>query len=109
MVAGKINRGQMASRYRHPSHVGGSAAGRTHVRQGGEREVDLIVESEDRRVVALEVKLTGAVRDHDVVHLRWLADHLGDELLDAAVITTGSQAYRRPDGIAVIPAALLGP
>lgn len=77
--------------------------------KGGAREVDLIVEADDRRVVALEVKLSGAVGDRDVAHLRWLADHLGDELLDAAVISTGRQAYRRPDGIAVIPAALLGP
>lgn len=30
-------------------------------------------------------------------------------LLDAAIVTTGTSAYRRPDGIAVIPAALLGP
>ena len=32
-----------------------------------------------------------------------------DELLDRAIITTGSSAYRRRDGVAVIPAALLGP
>jgi hypothetical protein len=30
-------------------------------------------------------------------------------MLDAAVIYTGRYAYRRPDGIAVIPAALLAP
>ncbi|MYH71259.1 MAG: DUF4143 domain-containing protein, partial [Acidimicrobiia bacterium] len=28
---------------------------------------------------------------------------------DAAIITTGPTAYRRNDGIAVVPAALLGP
>jgi uncharacterized protein len=28
---------------------------------------------------------------------------------DAAIVTTGEHAYRRPDGIAVISAALLGP
>lgn len=39
----------------------------------------------------------------------WLRNHLGPDLLDAAVITTGTHAYRRGDGIAVIPAALLGP
>jgi len=45
-----------------------------------------------------------------VKHLRWLRDKLGDdELLDAIVITTGTHAYRRSDGIGVIPAALLGP
>jgi hypothetical protein len=44
-----------------------------------------------------------------VRHLTWLRSRLGDELLDAVIITTGSHAYRRADGIAVIPAALLGP
>ncbi len=74
--------------------------------RGGEREVDLIVER-GGRVVALEVKLTATVDDHDTRHLRWLADNIGADLLDAAVITTGTEAYRRSDGIAVIPAALL--
>jgi len=38
-----------------------------------------------------------------------LHSRLGADLLDAVVITTGQHAYRSPDGIAVIPAALLGP
>lgn len=79
---------------------------RTH---GGDREVDLIVERGDGRVVAVEVKLARTIDESDVRHLTWLRDQLGDDLLDAVVITTGEQAYRRPDGIAVIPAALLGP
>ncbi|MHB8717453.1 MAG: ATP-binding protein [Candidatus Dormibacteria bacterium] len=81
-----------------------------HLRtRGGEHEVDLIVERRDGRVVALEVKLAQAVDDRDVRHLRWLQATLGDRLLDAVVISTGTAAYRRQDGIAVIPAALLGP
>jgi predicted AAA+ superfamily ATPase len=79
---------------------------RTH---RGEHEVDLIVERSDGRVLALEVKLSGTVDDDDVRHLHWLREQIGDDLLDAALITTGPHAYRRPDGIAVIPAALLGP
>jgi predicted AAA+ superfamily ATPase len=80
-----------------------------HLRMaGGEREVDLIVERADGRVVAFEVKLVRDVRDADVRHLTWLADRIGDDLLDAVVLTTGGEAYRRSDGIAVIPAALLG-
>ena len=79
-----------------------------HLRtRGGEREIDLILERADGRVVALEVKLSATVDDEDVRHLRWLADRLGPDLLDAAVITTGTEAYRRNDGIGVIPAALL--
>ena len=74
----------------------------------GDREVDLIVER-GRQIVAFEVKLGQVVDDRDVRHLVWLRNELGDDLADAAVITTGRVAYRRADGIAVIPAALLGP
>ena len=74
---------------------------------GGEREIDLIVERGDGSVVALEVKLSSTVADRDVRHLRWLSERIGSDLLDAAVITTGAHAYRRRDGIGVIPAVLL--
>lgn len=76
--------------------------------KGGVHEVDLIVEGRDQRIVAIEVKLTRTVTDKDVRHLLWLRDRLGDRLLDAVVVTTGPEAYRRQDGIAVVPAALLG-
>ncbi len=74
----------------------------------GEHEVDLVVERDDGRIVAIEVKLTATVDDEDLRHLKWLKSRLGDDVLDMVVITTGSYAYRRPDGIAVVPAALLG-
>lgn len=76
---------------------------------GGRQEIDLIVERRDQRIVAVEIKLAPAVQDDDVRHLRWLQQRLGDQLLDMVVITTGRHAYRRPDGVAVVPAALLGP
>ncbi len=73
------------------------------------REVDLIVEGSDRRVVAVEVKLSATVTDHDVRHLNWLGDEIGDRLADRVIVTTGEVAYRRRDGVAVVPLALLGP
>lgn len=73
------------------------------------REIDLIVEGDNRQVVAIEVKLAATVGDHDVRHLNWLSQQIGDRLADRIVITTGENAYRRPDGVAVIPLALLGP
>lgn len=76
---------------------------------GGRQEIDGIVERRDQRIVGVEIKLTPSVTDADVRHLNWLQRELGDQLLDRVVITTGRQAYRRPDGIAVVPAALLGP
>ncbi len=78
-------------------------------RQPHERKVDLIVEGHDSGVVGIEVKLAQAVSDDDVRHLHWLRGQIGERLRDAVIVTTGSYAYRRPDGIAVVPAALLGP
>jgi predicted AAA+ superfamily ATPase len=81
-----------------------------HLRTGnGDHEIDLVVARDDGKVVAFEVKLSATVNDHDVRHLRWLAELIGPDLLDLAVLTTGPTAYRRKDGIAVIPLALLGP
>lgn len=75
--------------------------------QRGEHEVDLIVQRRDHRVVAIEVKFAEVPTDDDVRHLHWLRSELGADLLDAVIINTGSHAYRRSDGIAVVPAALL--
>lgn len=79
---------------------------RTH---RGEHEIDFVIARADGRVLAAEVKLAPTVDDHDVRHLHWLGEQIGTNLLDAIVITTGSDAYRRKDGIGVVPAALLGP
>lgn len=82
----------------------------THFRTfSSNREIDLIVETHDKRVLALEVKLKRTIKDDDTRNLRWLKEAIGDELLDSIVISTGDAAYRRPDGIGVVPAALLGP
>jgi len=91
-------------------YAGQSDAQVSHYRdQDGRREIDLIVTGENNSTVAFEVKLSAKPTDADVRHLLWLREQLGDRLTDAAVITTGPYAYRRKDGIAVIPLALLGP
>ena len=81
-----------------------------HLRtRSGDREVDLIVQGRAGEIVGIEVKLSATVDDDDVAHLRWLRDELKGDLRAALVITTGPHAYRRPDGICVVPLALLGP
>jgi hypothetical protein len=88
-------------------------AAEAHVRHlrtyDGRREIDFIVETDAHRVVAIEVKAAGEVEDKDVAHLLWLRQKLGDDLLDMVIVNTGTHAYRRPDGVAVVPAILLGP
>ena len=81
-----------------------------HLRtKSGDHEVDIIVETNDTRCLALEVKLSDTIRDDDARHLLWLREQLGNRVADAVVLYTGPHAYRRRDGIAVVPLALLGP
>lgn len=58
--------------------------------------------------VRCPVKLARGVDDRDVRHLYWLAREAGDDLLDSLVVTSRRAAYRRPDGLGVVPAALPG-
>lgn len=90
------------------AHAAGARVGHLRVHRG-EHEVDLVVERADGRVVAIEVKLSETVEERHLKHLHWLRARLGDGLLDSLVVTTGQHAYRRPDGIAVVPLSLLGP
>ena len=51
--------------------------------------------------------MTANARDGDLRHIEWLKSSIGDDLLDAIVITTGTDAYRRGDGVGIVPAAVL--
>jgi len=80
-----------------------------HLRtQGGVHEIDAIVQRPDLRIVAFEIKLSSIVRPADVAHLNWLQTQVPDLVLDKVLLNTGSEAYRRQDGVAVVPLALLG-
>ena len=76
--------------------------------KAGEREADFIVETPARRIVAIDAKLAAVVGRPDTEHLRWLRARLGDRFAGGVVLTTGAEAYRDEDGIAVVPLALLG-
>jgi len=80
-----------------------------HLRtRNGDHEIDLIVQGPDGQVLGIEVKLAATVNDADVRHLRWLRQQLPQDVVDLVIVTTGTTAYRRPDGVAVVPLALLG-
>ena len=46
--------------------------------------------------------------DQDVRQLHWLSHPIGADLVDTIAVTAGRCAYRRPDGIGVVPPAMLG-
>lgn len=76
-------------------------------------EVDAIVERGDGRWAAFEIKLGSGQVDEGAATLRRFADRVdtsrsGDPAALAVVVPTG-YAYRRDDGIDVIPIGALGP
>ncbi|MBJ7458263.1 MAG: ATP-binding protein, partial [Thermoleophilaceae bacterium] len=79
---------------------------RTH---SGDHEVDLIVERTGGGALGVEVKLKPGIEDQDVRDLLWLRERIGNEWIGGVVISAGPTAYCRKDGIAVVPAVLLGP
>ena len=80
-----------------------------HLRtRNGDHKVDLVVTRKDGAVLAIEVKAAGAVDDGDTKHLQWLRKQMGQRLIDSIIVNTGTAAYRRPDGIGVVPLALIG-
>jgi uncharacterized protein len=85
----------------------------SHYRDSGGLEVDAIVEAGDGRWLALEVKLgQGQVDEAAANLLRFLARvdtaKCGSPALLGVIVATG-YAYRRKDGVAVIPIGALGP
>lgn len=93
---------------RVPAQAADATVGHLRTRNG-DHEIDLVLVRDDGKVLAIEVKLNTTIDDRDTAHLHWLAGQLGDSLLDSVIINTGPHAYRRPDGIAVVPLGLLAP
>jgi predicted AAA+ superfamily ATPase len=85
----------------------------SHWRDNNGHEIDLIVVLDDGRWAALEVKMNpGDVDEAARSMLRFLEKvditKVGEPAF-TGVITSRSPAYRRPDGVFVIPVAALGP
>jgi predicted AAA+ superfamily ATPase len=95
---------------RPPLGVDAPPARAYHLRQqDGRREVDVVLEAADGRIVGLEIKATAAPTRDDARHLAWLRDQLGDRFVAGAVLNTGRWAF--PLGERIVPvliAALWG-
>jgi uncharacterized protein len=75
-----------------------------HLRQeGGDHEVDLILETPDGRVIAIEVKAGSAPDRSAAKHLIWLRDQLGAQFVCGVVFHTGSRPFRVDDRVHALP------
>lgn len=91
------------------TYVQAAFASVSHFRaMNGRHEIDMIIEREDGKVIAVEVKLSATPDPADGKHLKWLKSEIEEQLIDLVVIYAGKYAYRHND-IAYVPLALLGP
>lgn len=79
---------------------------RGHWRTHDGEEVDLVLEREDGRIAALEVKASSRVAARELRSLLRLRSKLGGQFLGGVVLYTGAHAYAQ-DGIQVVPISRL--
>ena len=100
---------QSVVRSRH-AYAQAAEASVKHLRTAsGAHEVELIVERADGRMSRSRQSLPAIRPIAPCATSTGSPSRSEADLLDRGVVTTGPYAYRRPDGIAVVPAALLGP
>lgn len=96
----------------HDLRVYGEASGAScfHYREAdGRLEVDYVLETRDGDWIGVEVKLGEGDADRAAQSLLRLASRVSRKPKALVVITGGSLAYTRDDGVHVVPLALLGP
>ena len=71
------------------------------------REIGLILELDDGRVVAVEVKASASVSAADARHLRWMEGRIGDRLVAGVVLTTDDRARHLGGRLWAVPVAAL--
>lgn len=74
-----------------------------HWRTRDAAEVDLVIEADDGRVVAFEIKAASRARRTDFTGLRQLRDHLGTMFTAGIVLYTGLRSYTYEDRLHVMP------
>lgn len=78
-----------------------------HYRDSRGREIDLLIERPDGRLIALEVKAGATARPADAKWLIWLRDLIGERFEIGLVLYSGSQALRLADRILALPLSYL--
>jgi hypothetical protein len=65
--------------------------------------IDIVAESTDGRIVAIEVKSAPTATATDAHWLAWLRDKTGDAFTAGIVLHTGPRPYRLGDRLCAIP------
>ncbi len=79
----------------------------SHYRDSRGREIDLIVERPDGRIIAIEVKAGATVRPADAARLAWLRDLVGDRFETGVILHTGPRPVNISERILALPLSFL--
>jgi len=88
---------------RQAGWAGTMISGLHYYRDRDQREVDVVVEAADGRIVAIETKAAATVRRTDTAGLRFLRDRVGDGFAGGAVLYTGSTTVPLDDRLWAVP------
>ncbi len=78
-----------------------------HYRDSRGREIDLLIERPDGRLISVEVKAGANVRPADAKWLLWLRDLVGERFEMGLVLYTGAHPLRLADRILALPLSYL--
>lgn len=78
-----------------------------HYRDRDGRETDLIIELDDGRVIAIEIKASSTFKSDHFRTLRFIKDALGDRLVAGIVLAMSEQSYQYADGLWGLPISAL--
>jgi predicted AAA+ superfamily ATPase len=79
-----------------------------HLREEqGRREVDLIIETADSRIIGIEIKAAATANAADARHLAWLRDQIGSAFSLGIVLHTGPHVFRLDDRLIAAPVSSL--
>lgn len=79
----------------------------THFRDSDGAEVDILIESGDGNVVALEVKASSTVRPQQLKGLKTLREKLGERFLAGIILNTATEGHALGDRLGSLPIAAL--
>jgi hypothetical protein len=79
-----------------------------HLRsERGRQELDLLIELDDGRLVAVEVKAGTAPDTDDAKHLAWFRDRYDQRFIAGVVLHTGPDVYPLGDRLVAAPLSAL--
>ena len=80
----------------------------SHLRhERGTREIDLIVDGQGGRMIAIEIKSNASPDADDAKHLAWFRDLMGDRFAAGIVFHTGPYQFNLSDRIDALPISCL--